>query len=292
MLPRPFTLAEIQTLNPINCIAALATNGLPWQPWSNASNFQFEDTVAFWQRAAGNGVSCGRYDDEDGRHRLGAVGQHLRRVWHQVENLDKKKHIRVWSFHFKMQLAWDGVSPCPWHFSPSAYFQVFQGCGQPTPSGVGRSARGISDVFNARFRPYPPVDRMVTAAGTNWDRLVRHRANLRSVHWQSCGPEETILSPQSLNFRQILSEFLVLIYPNETVNMHKSSITRRQRCIVCWARPAQLFPSLLKRIPHCSGKRYRLFDFWSEDKYVSRLLDCNFSAFCLNCGSILQQMLL
>ncbi|KAM6980116.1 glypican-6a isoform 2-T2 [Aplochiton taeniatus] len=50
--------------------------------------------------------------------------------------------------------------------------KVFQGCGQPKPAGMGRSARGISDVFNARFRPYSPEERPTTAAGTSLDRLV------------------------------------------------------------------------------------------------------------------------
>ncbi|XP_022623604.1 glypican-6-like [Seriola dumerili] len=49
--------------------------------------------------------------------------------------------------------------------------KVFQGCGQPKPSGIGRSARGITDVFNARFRPYTPEERPTTAAGTSLDRL-------------------------------------------------------------------------------------------------------------------------
>uniref|UniRef100_A0A667X9R3 Glypican 6a n=1 Tax=Myripristis murdjan TaxID=586833 RepID=A0A667X9R3_9TELE len=50
--------------------------------------------------------------------------------------------------------------------------KVFQGCGQPKPSSMGRSARGISDVFNARFRPYTPEERPTTAAGTSLERLV------------------------------------------------------------------------------------------------------------------------
>ncbi|XP_064184005.1 glypican-6-like isoform X1 [Anguilla rostrata] len=49
--------------------------------------------------------------------------------------------------------------------------KVFQGCGQPKPSGMARSTRGISDVFNARFRPYSPEERPTTAAGTSLDRL-------------------------------------------------------------------------------------------------------------------------
>ncbi|XP_068612296.1 glypican-6a [Brachionichthys hirsutus] len=49
--------------------------------------------------------------------------------------------------------------------------KVFQGCGQPKPSGIGRSVRGISDVFSTRFRPYTPKERPTTAAGTSLDRL-------------------------------------------------------------------------------------------------------------------------
>ena len=36
-----------------------------------------------------------------------------------------------------------------------------------------RSSRGVSDVFNDRFRPYSPEERPTTAAGTSLDRLVR-----------------------------------------------------------------------------------------------------------------------
>ncbi|KAL4635757.1 glypican-6 [Arapaima gigas] len=50
--------------------------------------------------------------------------------------------------------------------------KVFQGCGQPKPLGMVRSARGISDVFNARFRPYSPEERPTAAVGTSLDRLV------------------------------------------------------------------------------------------------------------------------
>uniref|UniRef100_A0A8C6NR01 Glypican 6a n=1 Tax=Nothobranchius furzeri TaxID=105023 RepID=A0A8C6NR01_NOTFU len=50
--------------------------------------------------------------------------------------------------------------------------QVFQGCGQPKPSGIGRSARGVSDVFSSRFKPYTPEQRPTTASGTSLDRLV------------------------------------------------------------------------------------------------------------------------
>ncbi|XP_062383493.1 glypican-6a [Sardina pilchardus] len=50
--------------------------------------------------------------------------------------------------------------------------KVFQGCGHPKPAGMGRSARGITDTFNARFRPYSPEERPTTAAGTSLDRLV------------------------------------------------------------------------------------------------------------------------
>ncbi|MED6292797.1 Glypican-6 [Characodon lateralis] len=49
--------------------------------------------------------------------------------------------------------------------------KVFQGCGQPKPSAIGRSARGVSDVFSSRFRPFTPEQRPTTAAGTSLDRL-------------------------------------------------------------------------------------------------------------------------
>ncbi|XP_010789971.1 glypican-6-like [Notothenia coriiceps] len=64
--------------------------------------------------------------------------------------------------------------------------KVFQGCGQPKQSGVGRSARGISDVFSGRFRPYTPEERPTTAAGTSLDRLrvvwrtMQHSVSLHS----------------------------------------------------------------------------------------------------------------
>ncbi|KAM7424310.1 hypothetical protein PAMA_000581 [Pampus argenteus] len=50
--------------------------------------------------------------------------------------------------------------------------KVFQGCGQPKPSGIGRSTRGISNVFSTRFKPYAPEVRPTTAAGTSLERLV------------------------------------------------------------------------------------------------------------------------
>ncbi|XP_028847363.1 glypican-6-like isoform X1 [Denticeps clupeoides] len=49
--------------------------------------------------------------------------------------------------------------------------RVFQGCGQPKASGMARPARGISDAFSGRFRPYGPDERRTTAAGTSLDRL-------------------------------------------------------------------------------------------------------------------------
>ncbi|XP_022046488.1 glypican-6b isoform X1 [Acanthochromis polyacanthus] len=55
--------------------------------------------------------------------------------------------------------------------SAQVSYRVFQGCGQPKPAGITRSARGVSDVFNARFRPYSPEERPTTAAGTSLDRL-------------------------------------------------------------------------------------------------------------------------
>ncbi|XP_006788470.1 glypican-6-like [Neolamprologus brichardi] len=56
--------------------------------------------------------------------------------------------------------------------SAQVSYRVFQGCGQPKPAGITRSARGVSDVFNARFRPYSPEERPTTATGTSLDRLV------------------------------------------------------------------------------------------------------------------------
>ncbi|XP_061648211.1 glypican-6b isoform X1 [Phyllopteryx taeniolatus] len=55
--------------------------------------------------------------------------------------------------------------------SAQVSYKAFQGCGQPKPSGMTRSARGVPDVFNARFRPYNPDERPTTAAGTSLDRL-------------------------------------------------------------------------------------------------------------------------
>ncbi|KAM3613310.1 uncharacterized protein V6R79_023964 [Siganus canaliculatus] len=50
--------------------------------------------------------------------------------------------------------------------------KVFQGCGQPKPNPVLRSARSIKEpVFTGRFRPYSPDARPTTAAGTSLDRL-------------------------------------------------------------------------------------------------------------------------
>ncbi|XP_039861567.1 glypican-6b isoform X2 [Simochromis diagramma] len=56
--------------------------------------------------------------------------------------------------------------------SAQVSYRVFQGCGQPKPAGITRSARGVSDVFNARFRPYSPEERPTTATGNSLDRLV------------------------------------------------------------------------------------------------------------------------
>lgn len=50
--------------------------------------------------------------------------------------------------------------------------KVFQGCGQPKPSVVGRSARGISDVFSGRFKHFSHEERPTTTSGTSLDRLV------------------------------------------------------------------------------------------------------------------------
>ncbi|KAM3861730.1 glypican-6-like [Diretmus argenteus] len=76
--------------------------------------------------------------------------------------------------------------------SAQVSYRVFQGCGQPKPSGMTRSTRGVSDVFNARFRPYSPEERPTTAAGTSLDRLVvdiKEKLKLSKKFWSSM-PEE------------------------------------------------------------------------------------------------------
>uniref|UniRef100_A0A668AYG8 Glypican 6b n=1 Tax=Myripristis murdjan TaxID=586833 RepID=A0A668AYG8_9TELE len=76
--------------------------------------------------------------------------------------------------------------------SAQVSYRVFQGCGQPKPSGMSRSTRGVSDVFNARFRPYSPEERPTTAAGTSLDRLVvdiKEKLKLSKKFWSSL-PDE------------------------------------------------------------------------------------------------------
>nr|XP_055071460.1 glypican-6b [Misgurnus anguillicaudatus] len=51
-------------------------------------------------------------------------------------------------------------------------YQVFQGCGQPKPSGMSRTARGVPDTFSGRFSPYNPEELPTTSAGSRLDRLV------------------------------------------------------------------------------------------------------------------------
>uniref|UniRef100_A0A9J8BIW9 Glypican 6b n=1 Tax=Cyprinus carpio carpio TaxID=630221 RepID=A0A9J8BIW9_CYPCA len=51
-------------------------------------------------------------------------------------------------------------------------YQVFQGCGQLEPSGMSRSARGVSDTFSGRFSPYNPEELPTAAAASRLDRLV------------------------------------------------------------------------------------------------------------------------
>ncbi|XP_061925147.1 glypican-6-like isoform X2 [Entelurus aequoreus] len=76
--------------------------------------------------------------------------------------------------------------------SAQVSYKVFQGCGQPKPSGMSRSTRGVPDVFNARFRPYNPDERPTTAAGTSLDRLVvdiKGKLKQSKKFWSSL-PEE------------------------------------------------------------------------------------------------------
>ncbi|XP_059418651.1 glypican-6-like [Carassius carassius] len=51
-------------------------------------------------------------------------------------------------------------------------YQVFQGCGQPKPSGMSRSSRSVSDTFSGRFSPYSPEDLPTASTGSRLDRLV------------------------------------------------------------------------------------------------------------------------
>ncbi|KAI7808363.1 glypican-6b isoform X2 [Triplophysa rosa] len=51
-------------------------------------------------------------------------------------------------------------------------YQVFQGCGQPKPSGMSRTARGVPDTFSGRFSPYNPEELPTAAAGSRLGRLV------------------------------------------------------------------------------------------------------------------------
>ncbi|XP_052463010.1 glypican-6 [Carassius gibelio] len=44
-------------------------------------------------------------------------------------------------------------------------YQVFQGCGQPNPSGMSRSSRSVSDSFSGRFSPDSPEDLSTAASG-------------------------------------------------------------------------------------------------------------------------------
>ncbi|KAM4731031.1 LOW QUALITY PROTEIN: glypican-6-like [Anableps anableps] len=55
--------------------------------------------------------------------------------------------------------------------SAQVSFRVFQGCGQPKLAEISRSARGASDAFTRRFRPYKPEEPPTTATGTSLDRL-------------------------------------------------------------------------------------------------------------------------
>uniref|UniRef100_A0A3Q3D4H4 Glypican 6a n=1 Tax=Hippocampus comes TaxID=109280 RepID=A0A3Q3D4H4_HIPCM len=66
--------------------------------------------------------------------------------------------------------------------------KFFQNCGPPKASGIGRSARGISDVFSARFRPYPPEEKTTAATETSLDRLVidiREKLKVSKGFWSN-----------------------------------------------------------------------------------------------------------
>ncbi|XP_051918484.1 glypican-6a isoform X2 [Hippocampus zosterae] len=66
--------------------------------------------------------------------------------------------------------------------------KFFQSCGPPKASGIGRSARGISDVFSGRFRPYPPEEKTTAATETSLDRLVidiREKLKVSKGFWSN-----------------------------------------------------------------------------------------------------------
>ncbi|XP_026073174.1 glypican-6 [Carassius auratus] len=50
-------------------------------------------------------------------------------------------------------------------------YQVFQGCGQPNPSGMSRSSRSVSDTFSGRFSPDSPEDLPTASTGSRLERL-------------------------------------------------------------------------------------------------------------------------
>ncbi|TNN67065.1 Glypican-6 [Liparis tanakae] len=72
--------------------------------------------------------------------------------------------------------------------SAQVSYKVFQGCGQPKPVGMARSARGVPDVFSARFRPYSSEERPTPAARTSLDRLVvdiKEKLKLSKKFWSN-----------------------------------------------------------------------------------------------------------
>uniref|UniRef100_A0A672QH31 Glypican 6b n=1 Tax=Sinocyclocheilus grahami TaxID=75366 RepID=A0A672QH31_SINGR len=60
----------------------------------------------------------------------------------------------------------------PIHFECKLNEPMHIGCGQPKPSGMSRSARGVSDTFSGRFSPYNPEELPTATDATRLDRLV------------------------------------------------------------------------------------------------------------------------
>ncbi|NP_001274470.1 glypican-6b precursor [Danio rerio] len=61
-------------------------------------------------------------------------------------------------------------------------YQVFQGCGQPEPAGMTRSARSVHDSFSGRFKPYEELP--TVASGAPLHRLVSEMKE-KLKHFQS-----------------------------------------------------------------------------------------------------------
>ncbi|XP_051761693.1 glypican-6b isoform X1 [Ctenopharyngodon idella] len=88
-------------------------------------------------------------------------------------------------------------------------YQVFQGCGQPKPSGMSRSARGVPDTFSGRFSPYSPEELPTASAGTRLDRL--------RIVWRVMQHSVTDMKEKLKQFRKFWSSLPVSVCQGEDV---------------------------------------------------------------------------